>query len=258
MTHEAELRRQATAAGVWLDMAQGWRCSDCGRPLREPREVNGVSVLPPCAFCLCRHDKVTSAIRESITSDEVEQLLVWLDRWQDARREWLAERRMVDAVYSDYVKDGRGGRVWHFPMLSRARHEAVSFELREYGYSISDRQRSDRKWRWVPGEGRQLPIVRPLLDPPAGFELVRHSWCPRCERDGDPLGAPREVATPVVPPAPELEIGAGCAQVAVGPGCHPCGARRLYRWGLRREQEDVSFEPDGAGWWRVRRAQVPN
>ena len=215
MTHEAELRRQATAAGVFLELLHRWRCSDCGRPTGEPREVNGVSVLPPCAFCLCDHGQLAAVIRgPSLTSDEAEQLLVWLDRWQSRRRRTVGR------------PDENEG------------HETALFEL--------VKPMNVQGWVWceaAPGDPNAwpLPIVRPLLDPPAGFELVRKSWCPRCDRDGDPLGK-RTIghwvtygrrtynrgplrANPVrirprcevVPPAPEREIGQLCGRQVPAP-----------------------------------------
>jgi hypothetical protein len=234
---DAELRRQATAAGVFLvDELVGWR-----------------------------------EYYEPLTPDEVEQLLVWLDRWQGARREWLTERPERLAVQRDaWLEQYRDLRV--LPMLSRE-------------------------------------------DPPAGFELIRRSWCPRCERDGDPLGPGswvtytgafswtrkrRRFRCEVVPPAPEREIGQLCGRQVpappedcghytitgvdgltltldsgddtpveqaytntitstgsfigdgyrIGEGItitetRPCRCRRLYRWGLRRKTR-VDQAIDGA------------
>lgn len=232
--HEAELRRQATAAGVYLDLA----------PL--------VLAPHPTSGCVAR------VPIPGPTADETEQLLVWLDQWTD------------------------GG----YP---RDRHEAAWCCV-ECGRPCAEQPDSWTGWAICQGctetqarhggsgklqSGmRQIPIASPLLDPPAGFELIRHSWCPRCDRAaGDPLGRrgtgrvkyrPPTVRTPgrsewVKPAPPELEIGQGCSHVLVGKSVtgswvwvtvadrgddeRSCGARRLFRWGLRRKAFAVAAEP---------------
>ena len=68
----------------------------------------------------------------------------------------------------------------------------------------------------------QRPFARPLTPPPAGFELVRHTWCPRCDRAaGDPLGRPRDryrgpLVPRVKPAPPEVEIGPACQEGIFG------------------------------------------
>ncbi len=147
---QGELRRQLTAAGMYLEMYG---------PAWSPSEP---------------------------TNDEAEQLMVWLDAWQEGRDEQL----------------------------------------------------------------------------PAGWELTRHVWCPRCDRDADPLGwwhdfsgnwKGRPYGT-VFPSPPLLEIGPGCQggmnpyfrfqgaihwhdhSVDALPGWWwvACSTRRVFRWGLRR------------------------
>jgi hypothetical protein len=175
---ESELRRQATAAGVFLDLEH--------------------------VTCELQAGQLV-AVEDSkldITADETERLLVWLDDWQE-----------------------------------------------------------------------RPPRERPLLRPPAGFELVRHSWCPRCNRiGGDPLGwwhdfgsmkgYLRRPRCAVFPPPPELEIGQGCDRALYGrriasnrtrnrfpdmPGAgfwtRVCSARQLFRWGLRWSHEIKVLRP---------------
>jgi hypothetical protein len=212
MTDHAELRRQATAAGVFVDFDD---FDD------EPDEV-GPAEFDPVTGTYATSSKPEPA---PITAAEAEQLLVWLQRWTDARRKWETERdrREYDAVYRDMV-----------------------LEQSRSGFSV--------------------PFQRPV-PPPEGFELLQHSWCPRCDRDGgDPLGRrtighwvtyfPDTAPLPeqrkpvrtrpyceIVPAPPELEIAPACHRQRWtgrygGPGMilDPCGARRLFRWGLRRAE----------------------
>jgi hypothetical protein len=224
MSDYAELRRRATTAGVFLD-------------LKVPLGRRSVRLNRPVAG-----EMVTAGDVEEwgavVTASETEQLLAWLARWTDARRQWRAERAENLAVASD---------AWQ------------------------------EEWNWnVP----QLAIA----DPPAGFELTRHSWCPRCNRDGDPLGSSRNRCSPdgrpwvrPAPPAPpELEIGPGChapiphySELFPGkrwfacrdagrfrswkiPGGKswvvPCNARRLFRWGLRRATPVLRFNDSIHSW----------
>jgi hypothetical protein len=225
VTNESELRRQATAAGVFLDL-----------PRTRPYSGEYPSTVPPSFQAV--------ELTQPLTADETEQLLVWLNQWQEQPRErhevaWCC-RAFGHVVSADEVMNGWG--------------------------HCSGRQ--CQEWSSV----EQLPIVRSLLDPPAGFELVRHLWCPRCDRAaGDPLGRPVErigwrgiewtlasaksgghIGVPIVkPPAPEREIKPGCSRHRSTSWPHraweltwmgwqpPCGARRLYRWGLRRSYVDT-------------------
>jgi hypothetical protein len=76
---------------------------------------------------------------------------------------------------------------------------------------------------------------------PEGFELTRHSWCPRCERrNGDPLGRPadrRRYFVPwIKPPPPRQSVAVPCQRLnrCGGRFAGRCNTRRLFRWGLRR------------------------
>jgi hypothetical protein len=230
VTLRGELRRQATAAGVFLDMSPTWLSP-------------GFTTKP-------------------LTDDEAEQLLVWLDAWQSEPRERHEmasfgllfdgdgqEHYTIESVNGGVLLlDGAGDAT----IASAGDFIADGFKA---GQTVTTGQL--REWSWVPGEGRVLPAVTPLLDPPAGFGLIRKSWCPRCDRiGGDPLGwwhdfggKPgdrmkgylRRPRCAVFPPAPDVEIGPGCRGMFVvwPPSRSPtdrlrCGARRLYRWGLRR------------------------
>ncbi len=215
----AELQRQATAAGVFLDFGHAVPCE-----LREGALVAAED----------------SAVDEP-TDDEAEQLLVWLRGWTAERERWEAERPERLAVQADaWLEQRRDLRV--LPMLSRDR-----FELEQVAHMSAAGAGWDWKERAGIGWTERLPVARPLLSPPAGFELTRRSWCPRCDKiGGDPLGwwhdfgsmkgYLRRPRCAVFPPAPEIEIGACCPrEYGEAVRWFPCGARRLYRWGLRRQ-----------------------
>jgi hypothetical protein len=84
-----------------------------------------------------------------------------------------------------------------------------------------------------------------MRDPPAGFELFRHVWCPADRDETDPLGTNslhRIAGEPwVKPAAPEVEVGTCGAWVrdydaTTGKRAivKRCRGRRLYRWGVSK------------------------
>jgi hypothetical protein len=249
VTNESELRRQATAAGVFLEL-----------PRTQPYSGEYPSTVPPSFQAV--------ELTPPLTADETEQLLVWLDRWQEQPRErhevaWCC----MDCGTLDQEPLPSGTLGWG--RCNNPKHPPVKMPI------------------------ARLPIVYPLLDPPAGFELVRKVWCPRCDRAaGDPLGRPVQrigwrgiewvlasarsgghIGAPIVkPPAPEREIGPGCewgyrtnegkplrvityqadsegyvspklrrlwGKDGQGRPVRTCGTCRLYRWGLRRSYVDT-------------------